>query len=219
MTETGLAAPPRITTTGGRLTRAAVPGAVIAGIAWAVSGVTAVIYPEHGLGISGPYYLIEGTHAVAETGMLPALLLLWKAQRARLHRPGNFGFGLTVAATALLAAITYGAVISPLLGITEGNMVATVLFLLSMLGTAIGFVICGLATVRARVWPVATGLLLIAHPLLLVAVLALFEVWNSYALFIPIGVLWFAIAWILAAAMRSASMQASELVPHGRMRA
>jgi hypothetical protein len=202
MTETGFAAHPTITATGSRLTRGAVIGAVIAGIAWAVSGVTAVIYPEHDLGMSGPYYVIEGTHAVAETAMIPALLLLWKAQRMRLQRPGNFGFGLAVAATALLASITYGAVIMPLLGITGENMVATVLFLVSMLGTVVGFIMCGIATIRAPVWPSAIGPLLIAHPLLLLAVLALFEVWNSYATFIAVGALWFALAGILATRTR-----------------
>ena len=80
-----------------------------------------------------------------------------RAQRTRLHRPGNFGFVLTVAATALLAAITYATVILPLL------------------------------------------------PL---AVLAFDELWESYAIFIAVGLLWFAIAWILAT--RKASDQTGQ---------
>ena len=203
VTEAGLAAPPTITATGSRLSGGAVLGAVIAGIAWAVSGVTAVIYPEWDVGITRPYYVIEGTHAVAETAMIPALLLLWSAQRTRLHRPGNFGFGLAVAATALMAVITYGSVIVPLLGITEENLVVTVLFLVSVLGWVVGFIMCGIATIRARVWPPVTGPLLIAHPLLGLAILASYELWESYALFTAVGVLWFAVVWILSARTRS----------------
>jgi hypothetical protein len=186
VTEAGLAAPPTITATGSRLSGGAVLGAVIAGIAWAVSGVTAVIYPEWDVGISGPFYVIEGAHAVAETAMVPALLLLWKGQRTCLHRPGNFGFVLTVAATALLAAITYVTVVLPLVGITGESLVGTVLFLFCILGTVVGFIVCGIATIRARVWPPASGPLLIAHPLLLLAVLAFHELWESYATSSPL---------------------------------
>jgi heme/copper-type cytochrome/quinol oxidase subunit 1 len=159
-------------------------------------------------GFPGPFYVIEGAHAVAETAMVPALLSLWKAQRTRLHRPGNFGFVLTVAATALLAAITYITVILPLGGIIGESLVGTVLFLLSILGTVVGFIVCGIATILARVWPSATGPLLIAHPLLLLAVLAFYELWESYATFIAVGLLWFAIAWILAT--RKASDQTGQ---------
>ena len=191
-----------------KLVRAAVLGAVIAGIGWAVSGVTAVIYPDWDVGTPGPYFVVEGLHAVAETAMVPALLWLWNAQRIRLHRPGNIGFGLTVAATVLLAAMTYLTVIVPLVGITEGNVVVDVLFLLSVLGTIVGFIMCGITTIRARVWPPATGPLLIAHPLLLLAVLAFAQLVESYAIFIAVGLLWFAIAWILA--RRKASDQTGQ---------
>jgi hypothetical protein len=190
---------------------AAVLGAVIAGICWAVSGVTAVIYPDWDVATPGsapPYYVIEGTHAVAETAMVPALLWLWNAQRIRLHRPGSFGFGLAVTSIVLLAAITYATVIVPLVGITEGNVVVDVLFLLILLGTVVGFIMCGIATIRARVWPPATGPLLIAHQVLSLAVLASAQLVESYAIFIAVGLLWFVIAWIIAT--RKASDQTGQ---------
>ena len=81
------------------------------------------------------------------------------------------------------------------------------LFLLSILGTVVGFIVCGIATIRARVWPPATAPL-IAHPLQLLAVLAFYELWESYATFITAGLLWFAIAWILAT--RKASHQTGQ---------
>jgi hypothetical protein len=52
--------------------------AVLAGVAWAVSGIFhfILVYPEAGTGPTGSLsdYLIEGAHAVAEGGMLVALL-------------------------------------------------------------------------------------------------------------------------------------------------
>jgi hypothetical protein len=205
MTETGLAAMPTITATGSRLTRGAVLGAVIAGIGWAVSGVVAVVDPGWDVGpaVSLSAQVIEGSHAMAETAMIPALLGLWKAQRTRLRRLGQLGFWLAVAATALMAVITYVGVIVAMVGITGSSLVVTVLFLLSVMGWVVGFIMCGIATIQARVWPPATGPLLIAHPLLGLAILASYELWESYAMFIAVGVLWFTLAWILSAPMRS----------------
>ena len=51
---------------------------IVAGVAWAVSGIIhfAMVYPDTGTGPTGSIsdYLIEGAHAVAEAGMLGALL-------------------------------------------------------------------------------------------------------------------------------------------------
>ena len=83
---------------------------ISAGVAWAVSGAVhfAMVYPQAGTGPTGSIsdYLIEGAHAVAEAGMLGALLGLRARQAPRYGWLGVVGFFLAFVGTALLCAIT-----------------------------------------------------------------------------------------------------------------
>jgi hypothetical protein len=89
---------------------------MLAGVAWAVSGIIhfAMVYPDTGTGPTGSIsdYLIEGAHAVAEAGMLGALLGLRARQAPRYGWLGAVGFALAFLGTALLCAITVIAIIS-----------------------------------------------------------------------------------------------------------
>jgi hypothetical protein len=95
----------RSTALGTGLGRRAILGAVIAGSGDGRFRVTAVIYPEWNLENSGPFYVIESAHAVAETAMVPALVWLWKASARAFTVPVSSAFGSPFAATTLLAAM------------------------------------------------------------------------------------------------------------------
>ena len=173
----------------GRLVRT---GAVIAAVFWAISGVAALFSPTGDaseLG-SASFYIIEGTHALAETGMLVALLGLWR-HRA-WSRPTRAGLWVAIASTALLALITYLTVVLMWAGASpeDSGDVASLFFVLSLLGTLLGFVWLGIALVRSGHVPPAIGWLLAAHPSVL-AVLLFF-----YPMGLGLGVLWAGIAWV-----------------------
>jgi hypothetical protein len=89
---------------------------IVAGVAWAVSGIVhfAMVYPDAGTGPTGSIsdYLIEGTHAVAEAGMLGALLGRRARQAPRYGWLGTVSFALAFLGSALLCAITVTAIIS-----------------------------------------------------------------------------------------------------------
>ena len=91
--------------------------AVVAGAAWAVSGVVhfTLVYPQAGTGPTGSVsdYLIEGAHAVAEAGMLGALLGLRARQVSAYGWLGAAGFALAFLGTARLWAITVMVELSP----------------------------------------------------------------------------------------------------------
>ena len=186
-------------------------GAVVAGIGWGISGIAAIAFPGWDPGPIGSasYYVIETTHAIAETGMVAALAGLWWPQRDRVGRFGRAGFWIAIAATALLAVITYLSAILPGIGVDPGGneALASILFVISLLGTLIGFIFFGVATMRTRVWPSLTGVLLIAHPTLLMALL------GVYPIGIAIGLLWFGIARALLAGSTEARVASVEGEP------
>ena len=70
------------------LIRWGAPGALLAAIAWTLSGIIAFLLvhpPESNMGPAGStsWYLIESSDAVAEAGMLAALLGLHRLQAPR----------------------------------------------------------------------------------------------------------------------------------------
>src|SRR5687768_2117566 len=91
-----------------RLVRWGAVGAVIAGLAWAVSGVFAFIFPGEQAGPLGSTsaYLIEAAHAIAEAGMLAALAGLHVLQARSLGRLGVAGFASAFVGTALVLVAT-----------------------------------------------------------------------------------------------------------------
>ncbi len=89
---------------------------ILAGVAWAVSGIIhfAMVYPEAGTGPTGSLsdYLIEGAHAVAEAGMVGALLGLRARQGPWYGWLGAVGFVCAFVGTALLCVITVIAIVT-----------------------------------------------------------------------------------------------------------
>jgi hypothetical protein len=183
---------------------AVVIGAAFAGLFWGSTGFVALLDPgpDPGPVGSSSFYLIEGGHALAETGMFVALVGLWRSHTARIGRLGNVVFGLAAAATLFLAILTYLVVAASALGLGE-NMpdsgqtvpppliaLASALFLFTLVGLLAGYTGSGVTTIRAAVWPPLIGWLLIAHLVLLAGNLVI------YPIGIGIGVLWLTLALV-----------------------
>ncbi|HZY66460.1 MAG TPA: hypothetical protein VFE21_11350 [Rubrobacteraceae bacterium] len=167
--------------------------AVLAGVAWAVAGIVhfAMVYPEAGAGPldSTAMYLIESAHAVAEAGMLGALLGLRALQAPAYGRLGAAGFALAFLGSALLCAIT---VIATITGDALGETVLGSIFVSGVLGWFVGFPLLGIATLRARVLPRWCGVLLLAYFPLFVFLLASYG-WGGLAF----GLLWLALGYAI----------------------
>jgi hypothetical protein len=173
-----------------RFVRWGVVGAVVAGVAWAVSGV-----------FSTAGYLIESAYAIAEAGMLAALAGLHVLQARSLSRLGTAGFAVAFIGTVLVLLTTLLVIIfqhrlgETLLGLLfeSGALGWLVGFVeLGGLGWLVGFVLFGIATFRARVLPRWCALLLLLHPFLF-----LFLVLTSFYTIggILLGLLWLALGY------------------------
>jgi hypothetical protein len=175
---------------------------IVAGVAWAVSGIVhfTMVYPEAGTGPTGSIsdYLIEGAHAVAEAGMLGALLGLRARQVPRYGWLGTVGFALAFLGSALLCAITVIGIVSR---DALGEAVLGTIFISGVLGWLVGFPLLGIATLRARVLPRWCGVLLIAFFPLFGFLLSSYG-WGGIAL----GLLWLALGYALLSA-RGATVQ------------
>src|SRR5918998_529769 len=180
---------------------------IVAGVAWAVSGIIhfAMVYPDTGTGPTGSIsdYLIEGAHAVAEAGMLGALLGLRARQAPRYGWLGAVGFVLASLGSALLFAITVIAIIS---GDALGEAVLGTIFISGVLGWLVGFPLLGIATLRARVLPRWVGVLLLAYFPLFAFLLASYG-WGGIAL----GLLWVALGYVLWSWRGTAAEQPSRV--------
>jgi hypothetical protein len=181
--------------------------AIVAGVAWAVSGIVhfAIVYPEAGTGPTGSIsdYLIEGAHAVAEVGMLGALLGL-RARQAPAHGwLGTAGFALAFVGSALLCAIT---VIAMITKGALGEAVLGTIFISGVVGWLVGFPVLGVATLRARVLPRWCGVLLIAYFPLFAFLLSSYG-WGGIAL----GLLWLALGYTLLSASGAAAQEPSRV--------
>jgi hypothetical protein len=169
-------------------------GALIAAVFWAIWGVAALLSPTGDASELGSvaFYVIEGTHAVAETGVLIALWGLWNA--GPLTRSPRVALIIAAVATGLLALLTYLTVVLMAAGVSPEDTgdVASLFFLASLVGTLIGFVWLGIALARSGRVPALLGWLLFAYPLGLAALLFI------YAMGIALGLLWAAVAWVAA---------------------
>jgi hypothetical protein len=165
-------------------------GGVLAGVAWACSDVLALLFPgqEEGPLGSTSFYLIESADAIAEAGMLAALVGLHVVQARSLGRLGTLSFAVAFVGTALV-------LVSTLLLLVfldrPGETVLGLLFGLGLVGLVVGFVLFGIATFRARVLPRSSGLLLVAYPLVLFAGLPI------EGPLILVGLLWLALGYAL----------------------
>ena len=165
-------------------------GGVVAGVAWVVSDVLALLFPgqEEGSMGSASYYLIESADAIAETGMLAALMGLHVVQARSLGRLGRISFVVAFIGTALVLVSTLWSVI---LLDRFGTTVPGLMFGLGLLGWLVGFVLFGISTFRARVLPRWSGLLLVAYPLVLIAGVPI------EGPLILVGLLWLALGYAL----------------------
>ncbi len=175
-------------------------GAILAGVAWAASAIVhfVLVYPDSGAGAVGSLsaYLIEAAHALAEIGMLGALLGLHTLQSPAYGRLGKAGFALAFLGTALICLITIVVVFTMDM---IGETLLTVVFSSSALSWFLGFPLLGIATLRARVLPRWQGVLLLAFfPLFLFTLssygwgglaFALFWLVLGYGLFSQTGLL------------------------------
>jgi hypothetical protein len=166
------------------LIRWAARGALLAGIAWMASGFFFYVFPGEGDGPEGSlsWYLIESADAVAEAGMLAALVGLHVRQAPSYGRLGTAGFVFAFVGTAfvLLSTVTW-------LLAGEDNALVGILFSVGLfVGWLPGFPLLGVTTLRARIFPRWCGLLLIAFVPVLFVLLALF----------PTGVIWNGLVWL-----------------------
>jgi len=180
---------------------------ILAGAAWALSGIIhfAMVYPQAGTGPTGSLsdYLIESAHAVAEAGMLGALLGLRARQGPWYGWLGAVGFAVAFLGTALLCAITVIAIIS---GDALGEAVLGTVFISGVLGWLVGFPLLGIATFRAKVLPRWCGVLLIGYFPLFGFLLASYG-WGGIAL----GLLWVALGYVLWSWRGTAAEQTSRV--------
>lgn len=142
--------------------------AVLAGVAWAVSGIAhfVLVYPDAGAGPLGSTsaYVIESAHAGAEVGILGALLGFRARQAPSYGRLGAAGFIVAFVGRALLATATVLVTVLMSVGEAEAwEVILSLLFGLGMLGSLVGFTLLGTATLRTRMLPRWCGALLLLY--------------------------------------------------------
>jgi hypothetical protein len=177
--------------------------AMLAGVAWALSGVFAFAFPGEGPGPLGSIsaYLVESSHAVAEAGMLVWLLGLRALQAPRHGRLGTAGFVAAFVGTALLFVLTAFTPVQMFLAYTlevidkrAGGALVTLLFTTGLfLGWLVGYTLLGVATFRARVLPRWCGVLLVAQLPLLVFLMAFYGAGG-----LALGLVWLALGYALS---------------------
>lgn len=167
------------------------PGALLAGIGWLVSGFFFYVFPGEGNAPVGslPWYLMESAEAIAEVGMLAALVGLHGRQRPYYGRLGMAGFAVAFVGTAFVF-LSY--VIRMLVAGADNFFVGLFFTLGLFVGWLVGFILLGVATFRAKVFPRWCGVLLIAFFPVLFAIYSVYDtaaIWN--------GLVWLAIGYAL----------------------
>lgn len=173
------------------LIRWGVVGALLAGLGWMASGFFFYVWPGEGDGPEGSlaWYLMESADAIAEVGMLAALVGLHVQQRPYYGRLGMVGFAVAFVGTAfaLLSTVIW------MLVAGEDNFFVGLFFTLGLfVGWPVGFTLLGVATFRAKVFPRWCGLLLIAFFPVLFVIFSVYDtavIWN--------GVVWLAFGYAL----------------------
>ncbi len=164
-------------------------GAVLAGVAWVVSGIIDVaIAGGQCLEIPGFAPLDEAVYVIALVGTLGGLVGLHARQAPRYGLPGTAGF---LAAFTGCALLLVGIMLTFL---ARGNILgwtfADLVLGLGFLGTLVGLVLLGAATLGLGVLPQWCGILLIIC--LPVAVIL-----GNYGGGIVLGLVWLALGYVL----------------------
>jgi hypothetical protein len=184
--------------------------AMLAGVAWALSGVFAFVFPGEGPGPLGSIsaYLVESAHAVAEAGMLVWLLGLRALQAPRHGRLGSVGFVTAFLGTALLFVLTvftpvqmFLAYVLEVIDERAGGVLVTLLFTSGLLlGWLVGYTLLGVATFRARVLPHWCGVLLVAQLPLVLFLMAFYGAGG-----LALGLVWLALGYALLSGSEKAA--------------
>ena len=184
------------------LTRRGGLAAMLAGEAWALSGVFAFALPGEGAGPPGSIsaYLVESSHAVAEVGMLVWLLGLRALQVPRHGRLGTVGFVAAFVGTALLFVLTAFTPVQMFLAYAldvidprTGGVLVTLMFTTGLfLGWLVGYTLLGVATIKARVLPRWCGVLVAAQLPLVIFLMAFYGAGG-----LALGLVWLALGYAL----------------------
>ncbi len=163
-------------------------GALLAGVAWIASFVVGLVSEGQGFETFGlpSSYLIEVLTGLALAGMLVGLLGLHARQTPSYGLLGTVGFLAALVGTALVLANVL------LIRTAERNLL-DLLLLLGLLGMLLGFVLLGIATLRARVLPQWAGVALIL-------VLPVATLLGDYGGGLVLGIVWLALGYVLLAA-------------------
>ncbi len=171
---------------------------MLAGVAWIASFVVGLASEGQGSEIFGisSFYLIEGLTGLALASTLVGLLGLHARQAASYGVLGTVGFLAALAGTILVLANVL------LIRVAERNLL-DLLLLLGLVGMLLGFVLLGIATLRARVLPQWTGVALI----LVLPVAALL---GDYGGGLVLGIVWLALGYVLLSARTLGSRSLGE---------
>jgi len=180
-------------------------GALLAGIAWIALGlIPLVILGQVALYFGGVAtvedYLLEILFSIALAGMLAGLVGFHARQAPNYGRLGTAGFFAAFVGVFFMLASTVATILA-------GSEVLDWLFVLGFVGTLVGFVLLGVATLRARVLPRWCGILLLLAVLGIPVHFAL----GSYGGAILYGLVWLALGYGLWSE-RGASVE--QYTPH-----
>ena len=167
-------------------------GALLAGIAWLASGLFSLVTGQGAAEFQSPYaelgtfsyYLLEILFSIALAGMLAGLVGFHARQAPNYGRLGTAGFFAAFVGVFFMLASTVASLLA-------GSEVLDWLFILGFVGTLVGFVLLGTATLRARVLPRWRGILLLVAVLGIPVYFAL----GSYGGAILYGLVWLALGY------------------------
>lgn len=174
--------------------RVAAVGALVGALGWTASSIVAVYYgvePPYGTVGSLPWRLIESFDAVAEVGMVVALVGLHLRQADTYGLAGRTGFVLTAGGAASLAVSTVLWLADP----TGQSAIVDVFFVAGVLGTLVGYPILGYGTYRAEQFPRWLGAVLASYTGFFVLGLYLTNFTGGARVFL--GLPWLGVAYAL----------------------
>jgi hypothetical protein len=168
-------------------------GALLAGIAWLASGIFSLVTGQGAAELQSPhaelstfsYFLLEILWCIALAGMLVALVGFHARQAPNYGRLGTAGFFAAFIGLFFMLVSTVASLLA------ESGDVLDWLFVLGFVGTLVGFVLLGTASLRARVLARWCGIMF------LVAVLGIpvFFTLGSYGGAILNGLVWLALGY------------------------
>jgi hypothetical protein len=159
-------------------------GALLAGVAWIVSFVVSLVVTGGSLVFGVPsFYLIEGIIGLALAGTLLGLLGLHARQTTSYGVLGTVGFLAALIGTAFVLA-------NVVFVHAARRDILDLLLAIGLVGMFFGFVLLGIATLRARELPRWCGMALIV-------VLPISAILGNYGGGLVFGLFWLALGYVL----------------------